>query len=74
MHSIHPMEQLMQEFSFAQSSKSNINVIFNSHFTSSALWDLFGREAEIIYNTWNTSIRKMFHPDLTGTSSNLSAK
>ena len=51
----------MQEFSFAHSStKCNINAIFNSHFTGSVLWDLFGREAEMIYNTWNISIRKMF--------------
>ena len=27
------------------------------------LWDLFGREAEMIYNTWNTSIRKIFRLD-----------
>ena len=39
--------ELMQEFSFAHSStKCNINTIFNSHFTGSVLWDLFGREAE----------------------------
>ena len=53
--------ELMQEFPFAHSStKCNINAIFNSHFTGSVLWDLFGREAEMIYNTWNISIRKMF--------------
>ena len=54
----------MQEFSFAHNStKCNINAIFNSHFTGSVLWDLFGREAEMIYNTWNISIRKMFRLD-----------
>ena len=53
--------ELMQEFPFAHSStKCNINAIFNSHFTGSVLWDLFGREAEMIYNTWNISIRRMF--------------
>ena len=52
--------ELMQEFCFAHSSnKSNINTIFNSHFPGSVLWDLFGREAAMIYNTCNTSIRKM---------------
>ena len=53
--------ELMQEFSFAHSStRCNINAIFNSHFTGSVLWDLFGWEAEMIYNTWSISIRKMF--------------
>ena len=42
--------ELMQEFSFAYSStKSNIKAIFNSHFTGSVFWDLFGWEAEMIY-------------------------
>ena len=56
--------ELVQKFSFAHSStKSNINAIFNSHFTGSVLWDLFSGEAEMIYNTWRTSIRKMFRLD-----------
>ena len=43
-------KELMQEFSFAHSStKSNINTIFNSHFTGSVLWDFLGREAEMVY-------------------------
>ena len=54
----------MQEFSFAHSNtKTKINDIFNSHFTGSVLWNLFGKEAEMIYNTWSTSIRKMFRLD-----------
>ena len=56
--------ELMQEFSYAHSTtKTKINSIYNSHFTGSVVWDLFGHEAEMIYNTWNTSIRKMFRLD-----------
>ena len=56
--------ELMQEFSFAHcSTKAKINAIFNTHFTGSVLWNLFGKEADSIYNTWNTSIRKMFRLD-----------
>ena len=32
----------------------------NSHFTGSPLWDLFSRESEMFYNTWNKSVRLMF--------------
>ena len=42
---------------------SLINAIFSSHFTGSVLWDLLGREADMIYDTWNISIRKMFRLD-----------
>ena len=57
-------DELMQEFSFGHSStKEKINVIFNSHFYGSVLWNLFGNEVNTIYNTWNTSIRKMFRLD-----------
>ena len=56
--------ELMQEFSYAHSAtKTKINSIYNSHFTGSVLWDLFGHEANMIYNTWSTSIRKMFRLD-----------
>ena len=52
--------------SYAHSTtKTKINSIYNSHFTGSVLWDLFGREADMIYNTWNSSIRKMFRSDRT---------
>ena len=58
--------ELTQEFSYAHSTtKTKINSIYNSHFTGSVLWDLFGREADMIYNTWNSSIRKMFRLDRT---------
>ena len=58
--------ELMQEFSFANSiTKIKIYAIFNSHFTGSVLWDLLGPDAEKIYNTWSTSVRKMFRLDRT---------
>ena len=58
--------ELMQEFSYANSTtKTKINSIYKSHFTGSVLWDLCGYEAEIIYNTWNSSIRNMFRLDRT---------
>ena len=53
--------ELCQEFSYADPiTKMKLNSIYNSHFTGSPLWDLFCREAETIYQTWNVVIRKMF--------------
>ena len=52
--------ELSQEFSYAHwSTKVKINNIYNTHFTGSVIWDLFGKNAEMMYNTWNVSIRKM---------------
>ena len=49
----------MQEFSFGHSStKVKIDAIFKSHFYGSVFWNLFENEVNMIYNTWNTSIRK----------------
>ena len=63
---IHRNNELMQEFAYADSvTKTKINSIYNSHFHGSVLWDLFGLDAERIYKTWNTSIRKMFRLDRT---------
>ena len=53
--------ELCQEFSYADPiTKIKLNSIYNSHFTSSPLWNLFCRKAETIYKTWNVAIRKMF--------------
>ena len=35
-------------------------MIYNTHFTGSPLWNLFCREADMVYNSWNRSIRIMF--------------
>ena len=42
------------------SSRLQANLIFNSHFTGSPIWDLFSPEAKMIENTWNTSFRRMY--------------
>ena len=56
--------ELMRQFAFADGvTKTKINSIYNSHFHGSVLWYLFGIDAERIYKTWNTSIRKMFRLD-----------
>ena len=52
--------QLMQEFAFADSStKILINTIYNSHHYGSVLWDLYSREANMVYDMWNVSIQVM---------------
>ena len=52
--------ELCQEFYFAHpKSKLQVNQIFNMHFTGSPLWDLFSREAEMVENTYNSSVRIM---------------
>ena len=53
--------ELNQEFSFCHpSTKVKMNHIYNFHFTGSSLWDLFSREAIMLENSWNTSVRVMF--------------
>ena len=57
---IQKSNEIMQEFSFSHpKTKIEINNIFNGHFTGSPLWDLFSREADMMYNSWNRSIRIM---------------
>ena len=52
---------LNQEFSFSHPlTKVKMNLIFNFHFTGSPLWDLFSREAVMLENSWNTSVKVMF--------------
>jgi hypothetical protein len=52
---------IMQEFYFAHTStKFHLNMVYNSHFSGSSLWDLFGREVEMLENTWNLSMRIMY--------------
>ena len=56
--------QLMQEFSFASCmTKIFINKVYNGHHYGSVLWDLYGKQANMVYNTWNTSIRRMLRID-----------
>ena len=52
--------EILQEFSFSHpNTKIKINSIFNSHLTGSCLWDLFGKKAVMMENTWNVSMRLM---------------
>ena len=52
---------LMQEYHFAHPrTKFMMNSIYNTHFTGSQVWDLFSKEAIMMENTWNRSIRLMF--------------
>ena len=56
--------ELMQEFWFTHShTKAFINRVYNSHFYGSVLWNLFGKEASMLHNTWSVSMRKMFGLD-----------
>ena len=58
--------ELVQEFSYAScATKAFINRTFNSHAYGSVLWDLYGNEAKMLYNTWSVSIRRMFRLDRT---------
>ena len=53
--------ELIQEFGFAHPrSKFLANQIFNMHWTSSPIWDLFCYESQQIEFTYNYSVRKMF--------------
>ena len=53
--------ELNQEFFFAHPrTKIKVNSIYNSHFTSSPLWNLFGNGAKkIIISSYNMSIKSM---------------
>ena len=58
---INKSNTLMQEFSHTHPrTKNEINRIYNNHFTGSPLWDLFRREADMLCNSWNKSVRIMF--------------
>ena len=53
--------EIIQEFFFAHpETRLRSNQIFNSHFTGCPIWDIFSKEANMIENTWNRSIRCMF--------------
>ena len=52
---------LMQEFMFAHpKTRLKTNMIFNSHFTGSPIWDLFCQDAIRLENSWNVSFRIMY--------------
>ena len=58
---INKNNEIIQEFSFCHPKAIfHLNKVYNSHFSGSCLWDLFSREAVMLENTWNVSIRLMF--------------
>ena len=58
---INKNNELIQEFKFQHPRVIfGLNKTYNSHFTGSPLWDLSGREVEMLENSWNTSVRLMF--------------
>ena len=57
---INKNNEIIQEFHFSHpETKIKINNIYNSHFTGSCLWNLFGRESVMVENSWNVSMRLM---------------
>ena len=57
---INKNNEILQEFYFSHpKSKIKVNSIYNSHFSGSCLWDLFCKEAGMVENTWNVSMRLM---------------
>ena len=53
--------ELNQEFYFAHTTtKLRVNNIYNSHYTSSPLWNLFGHGALKIESSFNRSVKVMF--------------
>ena len=53
--------EILQEFSFAHPlTKFKVYQIFNSHFYGSPLFDVFGRECQMLEKSYNVSIRMMF--------------
>ena len=56
--------ELVQEFAYTSSdTKAIINRIYNSHAYGAVLWDLYGKEAKMFYNSWSTSVRIMYRID-----------
>ena len=52
--------ELVQELHFAHpKTLVKVNNIYNSHFYGSMLWDMFGKETDMVYKTWNVSQRIM---------------
>ena len=56
--------ELVQEFGYTSSdTKAAINRIYNSHAYGAVLWDLYGKEANMFFNSWSTSVRMMYRLD-----------
>ena len=61
---INSNNELVQEFAYTSSdTKAFINRVFNSHAYGAVLWNLYGKEASMFFNSWSASIRKMYRID-----------
>ena len=61
---INSNNELVQEFAYTSSdTKAFINRVFNSHAYGAVLWNLYGKEASMLFNSWSASIRKMYRID-----------
>ena len=50
--------ELNQEFRFAHPrTKFHLNAVYNSHFSGSSLWNLFGKEVKMMETSWNLSFK-----------------
>ena len=53
---------LIQEFHFAHPrTLAEVNMISNSHFYGSVLWNLSSKHVDKIEKSWNVSVRRMFN-------------
>ena len=53
--------ELNQEFYFAHPEvKSRINMIYNSSFSGSVLWDMTSANTQMIINSWSVAVRHMW--------------
>jgi hypothetical protein len=53
---------LLQEFHFAHPrTVAEVNMITNSHFYGSVLWNLSSKHVQKLEKTWNVSVRRMFN-------------
>ena len=53
---------LLQEFHFAHPrTVAEVNMITNSHFYGSVLWNLSSKNVQKLEKTWNVSVRRMFN-------------
>jgi hypothetical protein len=58
---INKNNELIQEFHFAHpKTRNRVNIIQNSHFYGSVLWNLSSKHVEKLEKSWNIAIRRMF--------------
>ena len=59
---INKNNELLQEFFFAHPrTVAEVNMIMNSHFYGSVLWNLSSKHVVKLEKSWNVSFRRLFH-------------